>query len=102
GRAADNVEERLEIGDELLRLSDELNDRERAFEAHLSRWWSLYELGRSEEAGRESTAIERIAEQLRQPAQLSMVRADLALRALIHGRFAEAEDMIAEAAALGA
>lgn len=97
----ENTEERLAIATELLRLSESVRDRERAFESHIHRLVDFLELGDMAAADAELGASARLAEELRQPAQLWHVVVARASRALFDGRLGEAEELIRQALSIG-
>ncbi len=92
-----NVEERLATATEILRLAEEAGDQEVALEAHRWRLNHLLELGDVGGVDREIEAYEELARRLRQPLQVSFAAALRGMRALMGGRFAEAEALAAEA-----
>jgi DNA-binding SARP family transcriptional activator/tetratricopeptide (TPR) repeat protein len=96
-----NPEERLAIANEIVRLADAVDDRERAVQGRQYRLLALMELGDLERVDVEVAALTVIAEELRQPAQLWNVAATRANLALFTGRLDEAEDLIARALELG-
>jgi DNA-binding SARP family transcriptional activator/class 3 adenylate cyclase len=99
--APDTVDRLLGIGSELCAGGRRSGDRERVVAGHMLR--SMAQLIAGDIAGgeRDLDAAVRIAEQLGQPAQLWQVGGDRAMLALAKGRFAEAEELIAQAFALG-
>ena len=97
----DNPEERLAIANEIVRLADAVDDRERAVQGRHYRLIALMELADLQSVDAEVTAMALLAEELRQPAQLWYVAATRANLALLTGRFDEAEDLISQALALG-
>jgi DNA-binding SARP family transcriptional activator/tetratricopeptide (TPR) repeat protein len=96
-----NPEERLAIADEIVRLADAVDDRERAVQGRHYRLIALMELGDLESVDAEVAAMAVLAEELRQPAQLWYVAATRANLALFTGRLDQAEDLIARALELG-
>jgi DNA-binding SARP family transcriptional activator/tetratricopeptide (TPR) repeat protein len=96
-----NPEERLALADEIVRLADAVDDRERAVQGRHYRLIALMELGDLRSVDAEVTAMALLAEELRQPAQLWYVAATRANLALLTGRFDEAEDLISRALELG-
>jgi tetratricopeptide (TPR) repeat protein len=98
----ENAAERLDLASELLQLSEELGDQEQAFDAHAKRHIAYTELGLMPAADQELSSMQRIATGLRQPACLWQVSAFGAMRAILAGRFDEAEWMIRDAEASGA
>ena len=99
--APDNTAERLAIAAEMVQLSESTGDLERLFQGHAHRTWTLLELGDLAAVPTEVGVASRIADGLRQPAQLWMVATARTLCALLEGRFEEAEDLIEEAFRLG-
>jgi tetratricopeptide (TPR) repeat protein len=93
----DNIQERLEITTELMRVATEAGDRERTLQAHHYRFIALLELGDTAGAAAEIEAQARLAEELRQPAQRFYVATCRALVAAFEGRLEEAEQLTAEA-----
>ena len=87
--------------DEIVRLADAVDDRERAVQGRHYRLIALLELGDLQSVDAEVAAMALLAEELRQPAQLWYVAATRANLALFTGRFDEAEDLIARALELG-
>jgi tetratricopeptide (TPR) repeat protein len=96
-----NAEERLAIASEIIRLSDEVGDKERAAQGHDYRFCALMELGDIAAVDAELAALVHLANELRQPAQFWIVTQSKAMRALIDGRFEEAEELIEDALRLG-
>jgi DNA-binding SARP family transcriptional activator len=92
---------RLDEGMEIVSLALASGDRERLFDGHEHAFWAAWELG--DPAGRavQLESMTRVAEDLRQPAQLWMLAVARATLALAEGRFAEAAELIAHAAAVG-
>ena len=83
-----------------LRLAEEAGDQEVALEAHRWRLNHLLELGDVGEADREIEAYEALARRLRQPLYVSFAVALRGMRALMAGRFTEAEALAAKALAV--
>jgi class 3 adenylate cyclase/tetratricopeptide (TPR) repeat protein len=92
-----NPGERLAIADELIEVAESAGDAEQAYAGHDSRFVVLLEAGDLRAARKEFEATTRLADELRQPAQLWDVAANRAKLALFEGRFEEAEDVIHEA-----
>jgi DNA-binding SARP family transcriptional activator len=97
----DSSDERAAITNEITRLAEETHDEERAFQGRFWRLESLLELGDVPAAKAELDAAARVADHLRQPAQLWYVAVTRALLALFEGRFDEAEDLVVQALARG-
>src|SRR5262249_51089802 len=90
----DNVEERLTIVDEIVRLADEIGDRERQIQGRFYTAFALLELGDARAVYEELRAMERLADELRQPAQQKYVAVLRTILALFEGRFEEASALI--------
>jgi DNA-binding SARP family transcriptional activator len=97
----ENPAQRLTIAGDLTTLAHEVGDNERAVHGHHYRLVALTELGEIPAARAELDKMERLAAELRQPAQLWLATADRAAFALLSGRLAEAEDLIARAHRIG-
>jgi eukaryotic-like serine/threonine-protein kinase len=93
----ENVEERLTIVDEIIRLADEIGDREREIQGRFYRAFALLELGDPQAVYEELRAMERLADELRQPAQQWYVAVLRTILALLEGRFEEASALILNA-----
>jgi DNA-binding SARP family transcriptional activator len=93
----DNVEERLTIVDEIVRLADEIGDREREIQGRFYRAFALLELGDRQAVCKELRAMERLADELRQPTQQWYVAVLRTILALFEGRFEEARALISNA-----
>lgn len=98
---AEHPSERLAAATEVLFHAEELGDSERAFQAHDYRNSALVQLGDISTVDAELEEMARLAAELRQPAQLWVVSHTRAMRALLDGRFDEAEQLIHEALAFG-
>ena len=97
----DVVERRLAIAEELIQVSDAAGDTERAFGGHEYRMHALLEIGDLPTARQEYRTLTRLADGLRQPAQLWFAAVNRAKLTLFEGGFAEAENAIREAIELG-
>ena len=86
--APHTARERLANAGEIVALATAAGDRERLFDGHEHAFWASWELGDPERRARELAAMTRVAEDLRQPAQLWMLAAAHATLALAQGRFA--------------
>ena len=95
------LDQRLALADELIEVAEGARDGERAYEGHDYRFHALLEAGDLSAAHREFEAFTRLAEELRQPAQLWFAAVNRAKLALFEGSFADAETAICEAAELG-
>jgi DNA-binding SARP family transcriptional activator/tetratricopeptide (TPR) repeat protein len=89
------------IADELLEVSTRISDRERTIHAHMNRAYALLQLGEAASARAALVEASRLAEQLRQPTQLWLVRAAKATVALAEGRFDEARELADAARTVG-
>ena len=99
--APDTIGERLAIAAEMVQLSRSTGDFERLFQGHWYRTLTLLELGDLAAVQAEAGIAGRIADELRQPAQLWMVASGRALCTLLEGRFEQAGGLIEEAFRLG-
>jgi class 3 adenylate cyclase len=97
----ENARERLEIANEMFDLAQAAGDQERALFGLTLRATSWIELGDLAEADRALDAASRLSEGLRQPDSLWGHKTRLAMRALLEGRFEEAEKLAQEAFAVG-
>ncbi len=96
-----DTERRLRECDELHDLAKQLGDLELELRAHVYRLRNRLELGDIRGVDADLAAYERLAGVLRQPGYLWQVPLLRATRALIDGRFADAEKLAAEARAGG-
>ena len=97
----DKMPELFAITTEMIHLSEAASDLERLFQAHSYRIWSLLQLDDPGAVAAELDVMSRLADQLRQPAQLWMVTVAATVCALLEGRFEQAEDMIENAFRVG-
>jgi DNA-binding CsgD family transcriptional regulator len=97
----ENVAERLEIAAETLRLAEAAGDRALAAQGHHARLCGLLEFGDLTGADRELAEHARLARALREPLFLWNAALWRAMRALLDGRFAEAEPLAQAAFVLG-
>jgi tetratricopeptide (TPR) repeat protein len=95
------VDRRRAIAEELIAVADQIEDTERAYAGHEYRFHALLEAGDTAAAGRAFEAMTRIAEELRQPAQLWFAAVNRAKLALFEGRFDDADALIPAAFELG-
>src|SRR5262249_32899093 len=106
GRAAaivapDTSAECLDLANELREVAEEAGDRERLVSASLHRFIARLQVGDMAGAEAELAAEARLADELRQPAQLWQARSAQALLALAAGRLVHAEELIAQAFTYG-
>jgi DNA-binding SARP family transcriptional activator len=99
--APDNVAECLAICDELCEVATSVGDRERMVHGHMGRFVVHVLLGDIRAAQIDLAAMDRIADELRQPVQLWQSCVAHAMLALGVGALGEAEALIPEALALG-
>jgi tetratricopeptide (TPR) repeat protein len=93
--------QRLALADEMIRLAARINSSEVLMRGYSLRIGALLELGRIEDVDATIAGHARLAEELRQPSHRWGAEMFAALRAMIDGRFAEAEERAAAAFALG-
>jgi class 3 adenylate cyclase len=91
----------MAAADEIVRLSDEVGEREMSFHGRHFRLNSLLQLGDIEGVEAEIRACRRIAQELRQPLYLWRSTVFAATRALQRGDFDEGERLATEAWRLG-
>ena len=98
-RGQDEVGELLAIADEIVRHAEASAELELALQGHSWRLVDLLELGRAEEIDDEIAACASLADRLAQPFYRSWVAGLHPMRALMQGRFDEAERLAKEALA---
>jgi predicted ATPase/DNA-binding SARP family transcriptional activator len=96
-RGHDEVGELLAIADETVRQAEASGEAELALQGHSWRLVDLLELGRVETIDDEIAACASLAERLGQPFYRSWVAGLRPMRALMQGRFAEAERLARQA-----
>ena len=96
-----NAHRRLAEGEEIVSLVAGTGDRERLFDGHEQSFWAAWELGDPDRRAAEFASMSRVADELRQPAQLWALAVAQTTLALSQGRFAEAPELIERAAAIG-
>ena len=99
-RASDHAR-RLEVAAELAREARRLGDKEAQCDVHMAESLVYFELGRLDIVREGTAAMTALAEEIRQPSQLWVAAATRAMLALHEGRYAEAEELIPYALALG-
>jgi tetratricopeptide (TPR) repeat protein len=99
--APDTVAECLALGDELCDIAQRIGDKERMVHGHMDRFVVRILLGDIQAARTELDAMSQIAEELRQPVQLWQASIAQAMLALGLGMLPQAEELIAQALALG-
>ena len=95
------AEEDLPNADELIALGIRLGDLERVFTGRDLRMNALWKLGDRAGVEVEIDALTALADELRQPAQRWSAATGPTVMALMEGRFAEAEELIQQARAVG-
>ncbi len=99
--APHTVHARLANAGEIVELATIAGDRERLFDGHEHAFWASWEVSDPDRRARELAAMTRVANELRQPAQLWMLSAAHATLALAQGRFDEAPGLMRRAAEIG-
>jgi tetratricopeptide (TPR) repeat protein len=97
----ENLDERTALADEIVDLAAAAGDREIEMRGRTYRVGCLLEKGEAEAADLEVEAASRIAEELRHPLLLWHTRGLRSVRALMSGRFEEAERLSVEALEAG-
>ncbi|PWU25180.1 MAG: hypothetical protein C5B48_02610 [Candidatus Rokuibacteriota bacterium] len=95
--APDSLAEVLAIANELIPLGKQIGDGERVLQGHADRFVVAVTLGDVGTAKADLDAAIRIADELRQPAQLGLVYAVQAMVGLAEGRLGEAEELVERA-----
>jgi DNA-binding SARP family transcriptional activator len=95
------VAERLAVGSELREVAERIGDTERTVQAHSHRIMAQLQAGEVSEAEIDLAAADRIAQELRMPAQLWQVCGIQAMLALAAGRLTDADELVPRALALG-
>jgi len=90
----EKIEERMAALNEMLRLAQEVDNRERIAEVRSFRLFALLELGDIQAVDAEIEAHDRMAKMLQQPIYIITNSMFRAMRALLDGRFEEAERLI--------
>jgi AAA ATPase domain len=99
--APELVFERLEQTEEMLEASLQIGDRELRFLAHNARFHCFLELGDGPALDREIEAMAAIAELIRQPSYVWHTQCLRVVRAVLDGRYADAEALAMTAFELG-
>jgi hypothetical protein len=95
------VLERLQHTEEMLAAAEQIADREMQFLAHNARFHCFLELGDGPALDREIEAMARIADVIRQPSYLWHTHCLRVVRAILDGRYADAEALAATALDVG-
>ncbi len=97
----DRIEEALAAGDDIVRLAPIGGDRDMEFEGHHLRLIALTQLGDFEAVDEEIAACDKLAGELRQPRYQWEAAVFRTMRALMQGRFKEAERLAQTALSFG-
>jgi tetratricopeptide (TPR) repeat protein len=97
----ETLEERLAVTSELVEVAEGAGDKELMYDGHMFRFAVSVEVGDMRAAYAELEAQTRLAEELRQPAQLWFEAVLRTTLATFEGRFAEAEELLHTAAKRG-
>jgi eukaryotic-like serine/threonine-protein kinase len=97
----DTIEDHLAASEEIVRVASAAGDRDMEFAGHHLRLIALLQLGRLDAVDRQIVACDKLADELRQPDYLWWVAVFRTMRALVQGRFAEAERLSHAALSLG-
>jgi tetratricopeptide (TPR) repeat protein len=100
-RRPEKLEERIAAATEMLRLAQESGHRERTINAYAVRFADLLELGDIPSADADLEAHSRIGDKWGRPLDLHWATMYRKARALLDGRFAEAERLAQEALSMG-
>ncbi len=90
----ENPHERLAIAEEMVAVAEAVGDGERMIDAHLMLYMSYTEVAQMADARSTLADVARLAEELRQPAQLWLGVAPRALVALLEGNFPLGEELM--------
>jgi tetratricopeptide (TPR) repeat protein len=91
------LDRRLQSTAQIAAMAEELGEREVAYQMQFLRQMALVEAGNIAEADRAVEAAERLAQELRMPSFLPWVLSYRAMRAMLAGRFTEADQLVQEA-----
>jgi tetratricopeptide (TPR) repeat protein len=97
----DTAHERLAIASEQIAAGQEARDSERVLSGHMLRACAFLELGDTSSMDKEFDAMDRIADELREPAKMWLAAAWRCLLALFQGRFDDAELLVSAAFHVG-
>jgi tetratricopeptide (TPR) repeat protein len=97
----ERINDLIASADEMLGLAEDIGDKERASEARFWRLLCSLELGNMQAVDTESEALRRLAEEMRQPLWVYLSIGYQAMRALLEGRFADAERLAQQGLAVG-
>jgi hypothetical protein len=97
----ERINEIIASADEMLTLAEDIGDKERASEARIWRLLCSLELGNIQAVDTEIETLRRLAEEMRQPLWVYLSIGFQAMRALLEGRFADAERLAQQGLAVG-
>jgi class 3 adenylate cyclase len=97
----ERINEVFASAEEMLRLAEEIGDKEKAHDARYWRLFCLLELGDIQAADAELEALIRLDEEIRQSFYMYVSIGLQAMRALLEGRFADAERLAQQGLAVG-
>lgn len=97
----DGIEDGLAASDEIIRLARVARDRDMEFAGHHLRLIALMQLGDFKGVDHEIEACDRLAQELHQPNYLWWASVFRCMRALMQGRFEEADRLAQSALSLG-
>jgi tetratricopeptide (TPR) repeat protein len=90
----ENTGERLSVAEEMLDVASSAGDGERIVDAHLALFASHAELGQMTEARAQLDTVARLADELRQPAQMWLGPVNQTVLALMEGDYTRAQLLI--------
>jgi DNA-binding SARP family transcriptional activator len=93
--------EGIVVGDQLISLGEQIDDKERVFSGRDFRLGTFWQLGDRTGLDVELESLARLTDELRQPAQRWYLETARTMLALMEGRFEQAEQLITETLALG-
>jgi tetratricopeptide (TPR) repeat protein len=97
----ERINEIIASADEVLILAEDIGDKEKTSEARIWRLLCSLELGNIQAVDTELDALIRLAEEMRQPLYVYLSIGYQAMRALLEGRFDDAERLAQQGLAVG-
>ena len=101
GGRPERIRELVASATEMLTLAEDIGDKERAFDARFWRLFCALELGDIQAVDAELDALIRVADEMRQPFHVYVSLEFQVMRALLEGRFADAEQLAQQGLAVG-
>ena len=101
GGRPERISELVASATEMLTLAEDIGDKERAFDARFWRLFCALELGDIQAVDAELDALIRLADEMRQPFHVYVSLEFQVMRALLEGRFADAERLAHQGLAVG-